>query len=725
VAARIVLPPQFGGAADEGQIVLAPREQARALRMAAELVESGQHIEATELLQRVLELGEDSFVQPDPNKEVYRSLWREAQRIVGELPPAALDTYRRQFGPAAQRLLEAAIADGDPRGLVEVTRRFFHTDAGRTATYRLGAWHFDHGQFLAAALCFQRLRESGESDGLEPTLTLRAAVCWHHAGQPERAEALLAALAGRGEPVTLGDQPVPIADGPKARAAWLAGIVERPSMVMGPAASWGGHRGDADRNPIVAAGRPGELLWSASPAADPFRTEREIAEDELLQKLAIEGASSLKGTNLPVRQPLIVGDKVLVRSLAGVTALDQNAEGAFLWQGFRDADFERLLPIDGELSGSAPWASRLRTEATHHVWHDAAFGRMSTDGERVYSVESPDKLPPAANAEQFVGRSNLLCAYDLVNSEGRQEWAIGGEADVGLFELPLAGRFFLGPPLPLGGELYCLAQNGGEIELLVLDARTGALAWRQPLVGVSNSGGVLEGRRHSGAVVAVADGIVVCPTTSGTFVALDLTTRSLLWAYRAPSARPQLPANAFRGRAVIIVNGRQQVIQQNAAPGSGWQDETPIIVDGRVLLTPQHGDEMYCVSLLDGSLLWKQPRKDATHVAGVAGGTALVVGEQSVRGVKLSDGQDAWNTTRVPTVVGTGVLAGERLWLPTERELIAINAKDGKIASRQRVPESVSLGNLAATRELLISQGVAEVYAFPWQREADDEAMRR
>jgi outer membrane protein assembly factor BamB len=725
--ARAQFVPQEFAAADEGQIVLAPREQARALRMAAELVESGQHVEATELLQRVLELGEDSFVQPDADKEVYRSLWREAQRIVGELPPAALETYRRQFGPEAERLLEAAIADGDPLGLVEVTRRFFHTEAGRKANYRLGAWHFDHGQFLAAALCFQRLRETGEADALEPALTLRAAVCWHHAGQPERAEALLDELAERGEPVTLGGEPVPLADGPFARAKWLASIVQRPAVLPGVAASWSGHRGGAHRNPVIAAtGRPGELLWTASPTADPFRTEREIAEDEFLQKLAIEGGANLKGDNLPVRQPLVVGDMVLVRSLSGVTALDRGDAGDFLWQGFRDADFERQLPADGELSGAAQWAGGIRTKAAHHVWHDAAFGRMSTDGERVYSIEAPDKLPAGVNSAQHVSRSNMLCAYDLLNSEGRQEWAVGGETDVGIFEMPLAGRFFLGPPLPLGGQLYCLAQNGGEVELLVLDARTGALAWRQPLVGVSDAAGVVESRRQSGAVVAVADGIVVCPTTSGTFVALDLTTRSLLWAYRALPGRQPVDPNVRRlgGRAIIIVNGRQ-VIQQPQAPRGGWQDETPVIVEGRVLLTALHGDEVHCVSLLDGSLLWKQPRKEAVYLAGAADGTALLVGERSIRGVKLADGKDAWTELSVPTVVGTGLLADGRLWLPTERELIAVGAKDGKVAIRQRVPEAVSLGNLAATSDLLISQGVSEVYAFPWQPDADAAADAR
>ena len=44
---------------------------------------------------------------------------------------------------ARQMLTEAAVA-GDPVGLAEVSRRFFHTRAGYEATLLLGLHHLDH-----------------------------------------------------------------------------------------------------------------------------------------------------------------------------------------------------------------------------------------------------------------------------------------------------------------------------------------------------------------------------------------------------------------------------------------------------------------------------------------------------------------------------------------------------------------------------------------------------
>ena len=84
--------------------------------------------------------------------------------------------------------------------------------------------------------------------------------------------------------------------------------------------------------------------------------------------------------------------------------------------------------------------------------------------------------------------------------QGAAQWVVGGEH--GEDEPKLAGAFFLGPPLPLAGKLYVLAEFNGEIRLVVLDAQNGRLEWQQQLAHADAQTILLDGmpaagRRHA------------------------------------------------------------------------------------------------------------------------------------------------------------------------------------------------------------------------------------
>ena len=138
-------------------------------------------------------------------------------------------------------------------------------------------------------------------------------------------------------------------------------------------------------------------------------------------------------------------------------------------------------------------------------------------------------MGPRANGETPASH-NQLVALDL-KREGAYRWMVGGET--GLDEPKLAGAFFLGVPLPLFGQLYALAEINSEIRLVVLDAQTGRQEWSQQLAHV-DAQTILENpqRRLSGATPSFSDGIVVCPTSAGAVVAVDMATRSLLWGFQ-------------------------------------------------------------------------------------------------------------------------------------------------------------------------------------------------
>ena len=185
-------------------------------------------------------------------------------------------------------------------------------------------------------------------------------------------------------------------------------------------------------------------------------------------------------------------------------------------------------------------------ELKQRIWEDHAFGQVSSDGRQVYVIDDLSYAPMAnvPTPAVWVGRRgqqfpnptaaksyNLLVALDL-QKQGYQVWAVGGTVG----DNPaLAGAFFLGPPLPVGDQLYVLAEFGGEIRLLCLDARTGGLDWKQQLAVLQEEQYNIvwdRSRRLAAASPSLAEGILICPTSAGDAVAVDLSTRTLRWGYQ-------------------------------------------------------------------------------------------------------------------------------------------------------------------------------------------------
>ena len=188
-------------------------------------------------------------------------------------------------------------------------------------------------------------------------------------------------------------------------------------------------------------------------------------------------------------------------------------------------------------------------ELNQRVWDDAPYGQMSSDGQQVFLLwrlasdlqqMSTRVLPFGRQSPEGSVETNKLVALDL-RPQGKLRWIVGDED--GTDEPKLAGAFFLGPPLPLMGQLYVLAEINSEIRLVVLDAATGQLQWAQQLAHVDQREIATDPtRRAAGASPSFSDGILVCPTSAGAVVAVDISTRSLLWGYQYPHA-----AGARRG----------------------------------------------------------------------------------------------------------------------------------------------------------------------------------
>jgi outer membrane protein assembly factor BamB len=744
------LPPVAHGqdtAADDSVFFPTDRPLMQRLATAEGLIGDRRYGEGVRLLGSLLEAPEDYFFQPNRKEQVFRSLKTEAQRLLGELPAEGRESYETQFGAEARRLLEAAIDSGDIDGLAEVSRRFFHTEAGYEATDLLGVAHMERGRPLPAALCFKRIKDTPyAARQFEPLLAVKLAICWARAGQWRDAVDTLLGVAGQYPDMTLlvaGRQrklldvsPASRDGKPKERLptnpttdqlralAWLEQVAGEPRAGddQTGGAEWPLFRGSASRNALSQGSTP--LLnrrWAV-----PLTNEPQIERlgEHLRQSYADQGLASVPASN-----PLAVGNHVFLRTAAGLMAVDFRS-GKRIWNGPTDEGAGFLLDPANSDSNNID-STIVAGWLDQRLWDDNVYGGLSSDGQSIYCVEdlAAESMTPVLRRDPFAMRRGIqmtptpaltdrLAAYSIA-AEGKLEWELNTAA--GDDKSPLAGAFFLGPPLPLGGRLYVLAEIKGEIRLIALHPKTDPdsgqkkveVEWSQQLAMVEQSIAEDGSRRLAGAIPSFADGILVCPTSAGAVVAVDLTTRALLWGYRYQrtgdgTARERAMLSRFRDGG-------------SSSDREHWCDATVTIAEGRVLVTPAEVEgsgsltDLYCLNLLDGKLLWKQPRDAGLYLACVHDGAAVIVGAGSVRAYSLDRGQLKWSlplpTGSVPS--GRGYFNGKQYFLPlSSAEVAAIDVESGAIVSRAKSRTGQVPGNLVCHDGAVISQNVGWLECF-------------
>ena len=693
------------GERTSGVFLPSNRQDTRGIQRAKEFITKGQFSQAIRFLDEILAREEDSFVA-GPDRESF-GLKQTVRQILKNLPPEGRRTYETTFGPVARRLLKQSLERGDFQQLRQITRRYFYTLAGSEAALLFAQHESDGGRHLTAALTYQQLLETPEAAArFQPQLSVLAATSWLAAENSQQAGDVLERLGEQGHRnITLSGEASPLRASLGDKVAWLRQAVGSP-VIEGLAAErqWLTARGNPARNGQTDGGLPHlRVRWQVRLLK---HHNLETVHDEMAGLLVRQ-----EKLRVPAAAPLVVGDYVITRSAHGLIAIDFNT-GKRIWQ----AQPQRAGLLQDLMDASdRPAENENRNRNNNNniepaqsfarmLWEDYLYNTTSSDGKRVYVIR--DLEPPRAvrgrrhpmMPQQFLDgpdlSTNRLCAYDLP-TQGKLVWEIDGAAR----RDELQGAFFLGAPVAVGQSLYCLVEIKSEtaIYLLALDRKTGEVQWRQQLANLEIGIARNTKRRLQASMPSYDEGMLVCPTNAGVMIGVDLAKQSLVWAYRYQSEE-------------------QSPLEQRTLEGYGqatkrqWVHSTPVIADGRVLLTPQDADELHCLDLQSGKLLWKQSCDDAIFLAGVEEGRVLLVGMSEITALRLVDGKPAWpsGSLKLPeksTPAGTGFFSQGQYFLPlSNAEVIALDVATGKKVSKTSSRDGQLLGNLVCYRGAVISQ---------------------
>ncbi len=692
-----------------------PREIRRALGKAQAALAERQYTEMVESLNLILDRpqSEDFFLPPEDATEDVVSIKQQAMQLLGSLPRAGREAYELQTASTAKRLMQEAVERGDVNGLMEVSRRFFHTPTGYQATMLLARYELDQGRPLAAALQLQRLQESPAAVSLFGVeLPLQLSICWSLAGNEQMsrraARAAVDQNALRPEPIMVAgtQRKLPVDEaGMRAFVSELVGSGIGAIKALRP--QWNLFRGGPDRNPTTGGGMPlPKIEWHSQATTDP---SEEPALLSLYQSTIQAGIAAV-----PVMQPLAIDQQLMVKSGRFLLGIDLET-GLRVWpypdELFLSAESFDSVPREIQLNEAALEQMR-QNDIRQRYWQDAALGQISSDGERIFLLREPDNAEQSAiqlqrnlgNPREIVDEFNRLVALDLAG-QGKTLWTVGGP------ESPaeeLREALFLGPPLPLAGQLYVIAEIKDEIKLVVLDAASGGLIWAQQLAQIDSALGFQTDsiRRLAGATPSFAEGILVCPTSSGVVVAVDIASRMLRWGHKYDWNVEERPRRNMR----FLYAAAEMPL-----PGQHWADAVAIVNNGYVLLTPIESDGLICLNLLTGKRVWGPRRRgDAMFIGAVHDQRVLVVEKSRLVGLELDTGQEAWPSIELeegefPT--GRGFLSDGHYFLPTSRSVILkIRLDDGQVVERQ--PTERVLGNLICHGDFLISQSAEGIYAY-------------
>ena len=675
------------------------------LKRARGMIAQQQYSLAVQILGEVLADSENLLYRAGGDAESYRSLSAEAEAILASLPAHGLEWYETQYGPVARATLRQASADRDIETLEELTRKYLFTRAGTEAGMLVSRYYLNAAEPLIASLFARRvLRNSHLDSNLRREVLLQLAVSEFLAGQPLQSEKILRSwrASHAANTVSIGGREVNVFSETDSPLVWLEQVLGTAPFDVKTRKVWSGSL-------TGASTLRGELPWiDGIPLVsfdEPTTAELAALETQLSEK---------RLGRVPTPRPLFVGDTMVVRAATGLLAIDVES-GMEKWRA--------------EAAGNR-WGYRRR------VWEDVSWGAISTNGKLVFAVEDWEfetGLSYEGTSERLAAGSmnstnrgaNFLSAYDV--RSGKLVWQVGttlGKTPPNL----LHGRF-LTSPLPLGDQLYSIVEFPEGCRLVLLNGK-GKVKQQWLLDAVEETPAV----RRSGvklepppvnriAPPAYCDGLLVCATPRNRIVAMDLVTGSVLWSWKVDAG----DEDALSQPAKVA---RERNLEQYKHQALGrWSATATSIHGDRVLVTCFESDDLVCLDLSSGRLLWRAPRKDGLYVAGVFEDRVIVIGRSALYSYRLDDGAPTWESNARQFVggfvpAGRGYFSDGQYVLPaTSGDVEVFDLNTGRLTSKVLPIGRSTFGNLVPQGNHVYSTGIRGVDRFGRLSTAAEELL--
>ncbi|MCS7304853.1 MAG: PQQ-binding-like beta-propeller repeat protein [Thermoguttaceae bacterium] len=742
LAAGIVL--GWGWCGSFGSVLpRADRQWQDRLQQVQQRLAEGRLAEAIPLLDQMLRQGPDTYILWDVQNNLYMPVWRAARLIVESLPPEGQQQFEAFSASAAQRALHQAACEGDREQFRRIFVQYPVSRFGAEAALVLAANAWDRADWTQLAVWSQRVLTNPRSTSRQRAQALLWLV-WAHAyrGQMDQArqaaekllslpEAQQLVVGGRSlKGIGSWDQLADRLGLPPKAFCWQQAKEPAGATQSSPSpGAWTMWRGEPGRNGSMAwSGTFGQRQWHL-----PILEVQKWFGPPLPYPLEIP-------CRLPVWQPIFWKNLVLIRFPMRLIAVDLNT-GRRLWQYPPEGDpvlqqigqqFHMKISLEGPPLDAPP--SPLLALIRQRLYDDQLYGRMSVHDFRLFLLEDlhlpeptvysvPD--PQAGRPTSYQYRppeSNRLVALDL-RREGKLLWSIGGP--LGEQEPALEGVFFLDVPLVVEDTLYVLAERRQEILLVALSPQTGQLLWSLPIAMIDEGQAVFRDvrRRLSGASIAYHDGVLVCPTGASSIVAVDLCSRSILWAHQYTPAISQLALTwlAMGGPGGIIAPFNPMIHPTLNISLDFSLEFCPMVADSRLVMAPSDSEELFCLELATGRVFWRQKIAKLRYLGGIAEQVILAVHNQAVSAWDLASGKPVWDEPmrRFPEgylLAGRGFRHGRRYYLPVARgpraALLALDIPTGRWEATMPLPPKTRSGTMAAWNDLLLCYSEAGLEAF-------------
>ena len=668
------------------------------LRSAGRQLDADDLSSALASLQHVLDESDDIFVRVEADARP-SGAHQIASRMLSGLSRDGLRLYQILYGSEASQLLIEARNSGDLELFAQVVRRFYHTDAGFEACDWLATKCMDHGTYATAAAYWCRLlNEPVHRHRIQAMQRLKAAYCLQRSGRHREAELLKAQLPADN---------LLVAGHSVQAATWLLESTSESERL--PAADAPVIGGGPDRNRVCPGSAPvlSQPLWTIPLARSNSKHVEDLAT-------AWEAWQLNSGQPLGVSHfPLVTGGTVVYRDFEGVRAVDLQT-GRQRWSYTSDSALCRDVPVQTAVPEGNPDPGNLM----RFLVGNATLGMLSSDGRRVFAIDQLESNWNQHTASSSHGtgpdtatlsrQTNTLVALDL-HAQGDEPvkplWVLGGPVEGEGPHLPLAGRFFLGPPLPVGDLLYAVTELDRQLAAVCIKSASGTVVWSQELCSVQVPVHSDQPRYYFPCPTAYADGVLVCPTQAGVIVGVDALTGRLLWAHAYDDPQQRMHSGMWPN----------SVVHPKGHPG---YQNLPLIQGTSIIYLPPHSEAIHCVDLHTGRMRWSARREDmeqaTEYVAAATPNTVMIVGRRRCRGLSLESGAEQWALRLGSSPSGRGARVGAHYLVPlAEGRIVNLEIETGQRIGFSLPRAGSSPGNLSVSGDLLISMGRSQITAYP------------